>query len=378
MDKKELQLLFEKTFADRGGLFNTNILEDGLKAKFNLYKERAEKYIESFRQHTSLVKDPPVIYFDFIYNTKLNAVATITKEKVYLIGVNSGTIIILNDLFLRMMSYPTLVKQVGDPSVETQQNPTLEKYYFDATKLVSSKDSDFNYYEIAQPIDKVRQEYADHLIEIAIDFLVAHELTHIINGHVDYKFHLFGISFFDEQNVEVKDHDEILTIQTLEMDADAMATSKGLGNAYRRFTGGQSVSEERKIFYSNFTDVIFNWVLSVSTLIRIMVESSNYKDSDTNSKTHPHPGVRYGMLLTTVDEYMKKYCPKEYESFPQATYGQLTTAVEDTYVCITGNKINAKEYLQAIKKGKEYVPAVLEKWGKIRNDLMQLAYVKLV
>lgn len=378
VDKGELLQLFDQIFAKRGGLFKTSILDDDLKSKFEVYKKRAETYLESFRKHSSLIHPPPIIVFDFIYNTKLNAVATKARENLYLIGINSGTIIILNDLFLRMMSYPILLKTIGDPSVETTDYPTLEKYYFDATLLASNKDPNLDSYELAKPRDRVRQEYASHLIEIALDFLVAHELTHIANGHVDYKCTVFGVTMLDEQNVKFTSEDEILTIQTLEMDADSMAISKGLGNACRRFLKQQSVSEERKQFYSNFNEVVFNWTFAVSTLVRIMVESSTYKDADMNPKTHPHPRLRQTMLIATVDEYLKNYYPKEYESFPKEIYGEITVAVEETYKCITGNKIDKEEYLNAIEKGKEYIPKVLEKWKVIRNDLMKYSFVELV
>ncbi len=378
MFENDQKILFDKTFKDKGGLFKTEKLSKDSFAVFEYYRNRAIKYIESCRNHESLIKSPPNIHFDFIDSPEFNAIAAKTNDGFYFIGINAGAVVILYDLFFRMLSNPLVLGEVGDTSLETKNSPTIRNYYLDANLLVTCGDIDYNAYQMAIPNDKIRQAYARHLVDVSVDFLVAHELTHIINGHLDFIKTRFGTNIYEERNIKAISEDDILTIQTLEMDADCLAVCKGLVNAVKRHLGEQSVSEDRKEFYVDFDRTIFNWSLAVLTLTRIMVESSIYRSIDSKVQTHPHPRVRQTMILATVDEYLKAYYPKQYESFSKAIYGELAIVLETTYKYITGNAIDKEEYLAAINNGKEYVPQVLAHWNIIRKDLNDKTYVELV
>lgn len=370
--------LFDKTFKDRGGLFQTEKLSKDSFAIFEYYRTRAIKYIESGRNHESLIKSLPNIHFDFIDSPDFNAVAAKTNDGFYFIGINAGSVVVLYDLFFRMLSNPLVLNDIGNSSLETKNTPTIRNYYLDASLLVTYGDIDYNAYQMAIPNDHVRQVYARHLVDVAVDFLIAHELTHIINGHLDYIQTRFGTNIYEERNIKTISEDDILTIQTLEMDADSLAVCKGLANAVKRHLGEQSVSEDRKEFYVDFDRTIFNWSIAILTLTRIMVESSIYRSIDSKPKTHPHPRIRQTMILATVDEYLKTYYPKQYELFSKDIYGELAISVEMTYKYITGNIIDGEEYLRAIDNSEKYVPRLLEHWNIIKNDLSDKTFVELV
>ena len=245
--------LFDSAFSSKGGRYHIEKLDSTKIASviFNYHKAQAIKYIESFRAHESLKKTAPYIYFNYIDNADLNAQVKKINDETYLIGINAGTIFILHDLFNRILSNPNILKTIGDPTLETQVNPTLRNYYNDANLLVSCGDPNYDSHKMIIPEDKSRILYANHLIEITIDFLIAHELTHIANGHIAYA-EAKGINIHEERNIQTNKEVDILTIQTLEMDADAMAISKGLSNAIKRHLGQQKVSSQRKEFYNTF------------------------------------------------------------------------------------------------------------------------------
>lgn len=377
MNQTQYQKIFDNTFKNRGGLLQTELLGRDLNSILSHYKRRADAYIESFRNHESLKKDIPNIYFDYIDNAYFNAVASISSEGIYLIGLNVGSVIIIYDLFFRMLANPNILQHIGMSSLEKNVQPTIRNYYTDANLMLIYGDFDYNKYQMAIPLDKVRQIYARHLVDIAIDFLVAHELTHIINGHIDYLNEKSDISEYEER-IFVYNENDVLTRQTLEMDADSLAVSKGLANAIRRHLGEQKVSEDRKPFYSSFNDTVFNWGLAVLSMIRVWVECNVYKTVNSKILTHPHPRLRQVMILATVHEYLLNYYPVQYKDFEKEIFGEIIKTVELTYNSVTGKNIDKDEFLRAIKSGEEYVPKVLQHWENIRKDLLKNSYVELV
>jgi hypothetical protein len=370
-------LIFNEFFKSEGGLFETGNLTPGNKLIYDHYKSRASTYIDTFCKHESLIRPRPTIYFDYINNSSLNAIAAKTQSGIYLIGINAGTIFIIHDLFFRMLSNTSILPHIGNASLETKSLPSIRNYYSDANMLMLFGDVNYENYQASIPNDNVRKAYATNLVEIAIDFIVAHELTHIADGHLDFINEKFGTLSYEETTALIENEDQFLTMQTLEMDADCLAVSKGLGNMIRRHLGEQSVSSDRAVFYSEFDNVIFNWTVAVLTLIRIMVECTRYKKLDSKS-SHPHPRVRSSMILATIHEYLKNYYSNEYAKFSMKTYSDVFTTVELAYKCVTGNAIDLETIRNGVEHGKLYTAQVLNHWQIIRTKLSGHAYVELV
>jgi hypothetical protein len=90
----------------------------------------------------------------------------------------------------------------------------------------------------APPKDPARNAIAKKLAEIAFDFMVAHEFSHIANGHVDYYNSRFGLSCLDEIGGSRSDERNMaLACKTMEMDADASAVQQNLGDLWNRMVG---------------------------------------------------------------------------------------------------------------------------------------------
>ncbi len=372
------QKIFNKFFADDGGIFDVDKLSKDDAAVYNLYRQRADKYIESCRQHPSRFKDIPEIHFDFINNASLNAVAALSNDGIYLIGIHSGTIFILYDLFLRMLSHSNILEKSGNPNEEKSKSPPITNYYSDAGLLASRGKFGYDDYKLPRPKNVPRLDYANHLLDIAVDFIVAHELTHVVNGHLGFVNVNSGINFIEERTQNIHCDQDILNIQALEMDADCMAVSKGLANVVKRYQGQQNVSNSRKEFYTDFESVVFNWALSVLTVIRLMNEVREYKNVDSKSISHPHPRVRSAMILTTVDTYLREYYPGEYSFIDEKKLiSDVVIEVETTYKYITGNHTDKKEYSDQVESGSDYIRQVNNTWRTIRNELTQHSFFEL-
>jgi hypothetical protein len=136
------------------------------------YRVHAYTLIRCFRnEHPRL----PPIYFDYVNNTSLNAWAGKDVKGQYFIGVTFGTFVILRLLFMRMLADARALPEIGDPSHESSSLPLLNDLCVN-TRLV----------ELGAPKDPDRLKFAVTAFEAAFSFLIRHEITHILHGHLEH------------------------------------------------------------------------------------------------------------------------------------------------------------------------------------------------
>lgn len=140
---------------------------------------------------------------------------------------------------------------------------------------------------------KSRKAFADYLSRIMLDFILMHELGHIIRGHIDYIFGLTNkpLQESDQPELRVLDVKRI----TLELDADNIAL-------YHFITCSEFMMSESPI-YGKINDFpTFIKVLGFATkMVFAILTESNPKANPTSSEslikyhqdaTHPHPAAR--------------------------------------------------------------------------------------
>jgi hypothetical protein len=76
----------------------------------------------------------PEVHFDYIANGTLNAAACEVAGQAYF-GVTWGTIIILGDLFCRMLSHPEVLKAIGNAAGESLDPVFQDGVVLDADAL---------------------------------------------------------------------------------------------------------------------------------------------------------------------------------------------------------------------------------------------------
>lgn len=160
----------------------------------------------------------PEIHFDFFFNGSINALAFRANDR-YFIGLSSGAFYMLRFVIGRMLSDSRLFTFVGDPKAERSDLRPVSDYAADAQALHAI----YQMGAMLTPNDPVRRKYAQMIEHLAISFLIGHELTHIVHGHVDYLEaqvrHGAVSEFVCEQDAEP----DQLERQCLEYDADSRA-----------------------------------------------------------------------------------------------------------------------------------------------------------
>jgi hypothetical protein len=202
--------IFRRATASLGRPLLRDQLPAQVKAAYDDIAERANDLIALAR---GAVKGLPSIYFDFIVNPQINAVAFRADEQ-YFIGLNTGTLFMLRMVIGRMLSDPRAFLSVGDPAEERDDLESIAGY-------VPNADSMYRSTKILTPRNAIRQAYAGFAIDQAVMFFIGHEITHISHGHVDYLLQERRIPYSSESSNLQPDNSELrFERQCLEQDAD--------------------------------------------------------------------------------------------------------------------------------------------------------------
>lgn len=172
------------------------------------------------------------IYFDYVMADAINAVADI-REGTGLIALTGGSVTLAGDTFRRLLSHPLVLPQIGNPQATEVTGPQHgDGVSKDMTSLIQKRQNEGRPIKVPPPVNPARLSCSQLLTKIFLDFLIAHELGHITNGHVGYLLDSVGIRYMLELRAEGTPktpaaHDPIIR-QTLEMDADSVGVALSL------------------------------------------------------------------------------------------------------------------------------------------------------
>lgn len=360
---------FDNFFADRGGIdkcpgFTINGLSGQIYNSFlNLDIWIKTKY-----------KDIPPIYCNFINNTYFNACAR-KVNNAYFIGINIGAYYLLNDIFSRMLSCPTILEEFGDSSKEIKPRPLFNAQITDLTTLLNSKEEDVL---INLPKDHQRLYFSQFLTSTAMKFLFLHEYGHIANGHLDLKFSLDkSTSFYEINNFKHTDTISALDLQTLEMDADCYAVCKGIIEILDLNKNCDSISEPFiKDFFGSLDKCIYLWVFAVYTFFRIF-GFRKCSVCELESYTHPPIGLRQHFVITTLDAFFDKN-KIAFRSELLETWKKTIIGVEKAFEEISEQGYDVSQFRFAMKNEVfEHGRKIMRNWNNIRPMLQNYAFCEL-
>jgi len=255
---------------------------------FERHADIFSKYAESLEKGLDERSMARFLYLD---RSDFNACA-FQRSGHQFISINWGVVILLYDLFLRILSSPAALVRIGNPSEEV----FLAKHknlLLNARELPTSENDPFGL--AVAPINEARGAYALYLVQIALDFLFMHEHQHVAGGHM----------FFMEDSPisrisEIENHawiEDLLTRHVLELEADAAAANFSLGiamdlkgNAWRIPPGAEDclATEESRI------DA---WLFAVMVMFLVMEEAVNRRKARV---THPSPMLRIWLVLSVL------------------------------------------------------------------------------
>jgi hypothetical protein len=191
-------------------------------------------------------------------------------------------VLILNDLYLRIMASQEVLIQIGEP--RSQPKPKLlDAILTSADGLPITSDNPLGL--IVMPTDPIREAYAHFLTQIAFEFMFAHEYQHIEGGHLDWSLSR-GRNLMSEYGMDELSAEEALGEQVLEIDADAAATRWSLKITMDKSNDRWRIPPELTDLLSVPENRLGAWLFATGAFFRLMDEigcSSN----DFARMSHP-------------------------------------------------------------------------------------------
>jgi hypothetical protein len=350
--------------------------------------DRAEYIIKKFKPTDGILKPFPTIKVFIEKESQLNAKAIPFPDGTYGISLSYGAVVILTDLFTRMLSYRDVFSEIGSSTKELHNKPTLNDFVDDVKSLIDfdkfGEEDKFNW---IIPQDETRQQFSKFLFIKAIDFLILHELYHILNGHLDF------LNEGRPQTVLAEDYYQkntdktlLLTKKTLEMDADCCACCSIVHKTFsdsHSFIGILSSPREFQQFNKDFNIAMAYTTFAIYSLFRITA-CNDYDETNHDFYSHSTPRQRQLGFISTADRYIKeRLIPKlgtdafliDITKITETTF-KKTFECEVLYTLLTGKSPDRTKFPFTFKPTK-LATELIDEWNRIHPALVKHAFRKI-
>ena len=329
----------EEIIRKQGGRLDSEALEPLLRESYTYDKGRCLATLREVIESSPTVEK---IEFDIIDDYSFNAFAC-GEEGNYFIGINRGLISTIRLLFSRIFADSQLLPSIGNIQNESKEAlPLLNKispnYEYTVGELTP-----FN-----PPQDRERLLNSKMMAELALDLILAHEISHIRRGHVDFAKERMGVIHDELHSLVSEEKYQYLSTRTLEMDADHGSVRDLLGSELDKLSNINKLPSWLKGFYRDDDFVLWRFSFVVSVVHRIFaVYRVNLNQSF--QLTHPIPQIRSVIALSEIMKYINEYNGIDLmiEStnqfgIPNAAISAYNTA-EIVMQKVTGNKLSESQ-----------------------------------
>lgn len=373
----EQESIFNNLFIAKGGLFDVDL---GISLAG---KDRLRVFIgmkENIIRFANLLKvsypNFPEIHFNLINNYSLNAAATKFEGKYY-IGINIGVYFLIFDMFSKMLASKDVLTDIGNHLLETNDEKILSSHISEGCLVFNTANVRENTF---LPRDPIRTNYAHHLTHIAIKFLVHHECAHILRGHVDFLSHSQNQTMWNEfENLQTKPILQPSFSQTMEMDADSLATNHAFMYANYMITHQNELDSFEKIVYKDWNVFVHDWIFAIYCLFKLF--GFNAIDiQKAKQKTHPPSIIRLSLIggnLTPI--FSASYGGDKYHQIVVNAFWKGVENAEKAFTSVTFHENQLELFSSTIlnEELNKYNQDIANNWNNVRPFIEPFAYGKL-
>lgn len=205
----------DPAITSRGGVVSIDDLTELEKINWDILKGLMEKAIADIKQ-THLVSEIENLTFLLIDSSEINAFVLDAGEK-QLIGLCKGLITKVWNTLVTIMANSTVLPEyfrnqfsaTNDTEISTEKNHSIRSNINAKTAFIPEK------------INEDRLELTTLLYQIMMDFVIHHELAHVVRGHTSLLKRKFSLSMVEEKIKIYNKNKEILDmLNVMEIDAD--------------------------------------------------------------------------------------------------------------------------------------------------------------
>ncbi len=331
--------IFDKETTLRGGRFKRENAPEEVRRSYEAIEERAQDLVKAARE---VVPNHPEVHVDFVLNGKINAVA-FRSHGYYFIGIYTGTLFMLRSVIGRMLSDARLFLYAGDAKSEKDDLGPLPSYVPDAEVM-------YKKVALSTPRDRRRRDYVAFLQDQAIMFLVGHELTHILHGHIDYLRAKRGQRFTDELEwLDYGNEEERLERHCMEVDADRRSVFSRIDSLRLALNSGSEQTAPWRPHQEDPGLMIFDWAISLNILFRLFGDLRFSQIEPARSAYPPLPLRRAICEGSTVEAVERAWDPQLTASAKKAL-GLARFETEVSFANTLGERFDADLIRQRIPK----------------------------
>jgi hypothetical protein len=291
----------------------------------------------------------PEIHYDFFESDQLQAIAIERADCPFgFIAVSAFCVVSIGTFFRAAMLRRSLFEEIGDKLII--QDVPADRQQRLATRLA----------------DRSRNDIVRILTMMAMRFLTAHEVTHIINGHLRYQMRASGAQRFEMAEAEQEQPaGEALFRQTLEMDADAGAVLLSMP--------GITVAEWDSKYANTLHEVyrkpelaLKMWLFAMCSLFRLLHDASPTFDPERS--TDPAPMLRALLVLSTLDEVLRKKKFNRLRGLIPELLNSALVEAERSFADILGSPPDLSGWKDALAL-RQHGDVITRNWERVRPVL---------
>jgi hypothetical protein len=359
---------FNRAYSAKGGRLNEDHTDFSF---FNQFKEGFVNAVELIKLDNAEI---PNIHIDIIDCVAFQATAKLYENK-YFIGITTGSILTIYDMFLKMFATKSVLPHLGNVFLETDEEKKIN---------ISGSGGSVTFGLFSQsfysPKGVERQTFTMLYSNLALLFLILHECGHIVKGHLAYISKELNTHDLNELNNNyLVSIIGALNLQTLEMDADSFAL-----NACFKYANAVILEKfiiweiEKEYIYNDWSSYLKHLGFVVYSFFRLFANDKTSLDT-VHLDSHPPPIVRATMIganlytilikcggIDTARKFgieFKNGCKEAEIAFCSVTYS--TSKIEEF-----SSVANSEEY-------NKYRMEVLENWNNVRPKLEPHCFVPL-
>lgn len=314
----------------------------------------------------------PSVHFDFVDNKDINACAFRHRGR-YFIGMNSGSVVYLHTLFSRLLSNPRVLPAVGDITREDEARVA-------PVPIRHGRVHESSQFAPIIPNDPARQFHYEYLNVVALGFLMSHEITHILHGHVAYCEERLGYRGISESRWHTGEPSAAMTRQTLEMDADIGASVAQAGTALTLATSPEGrPSGELARFYRTPQEAMYHFAFGICPFFR-MFGDDPVPVADAEVGTYPPWRVRQMIAIASAAYFISRRWNHELALSCQQAMREAILEVEPAYCRTTGEPMATQGLTEAFDgTGWRYVEGTLiAHWReRLYDELLPFSFIEL-
>jgi len=216
----------DAAFKKSGGAYEPSAADTRIDRALLRCADRAQVLIDDMSAR-SVGDSLSNVAFGFITNSAVNAKATVFDGRPT-VGLCVGAVVQLLIGYDELLSHPLVLPSIGE---EPQGEAFAPFELNDKTFYHVLND----YVDWRRPVDPIRQAFSDHLLDLALDFLVGHELGHLAHGHCDLLNLQYGITEIEELQAAGSGHLSERDRQLFEVDADTIGAFTAIKSAMGGF-----------------------------------------------------------------------------------------------------------------------------------------------